>query len=66
MIKKIESANEKVQVGNDQERAQSEKRFPLQKPRWEKTNLTTRYCVGGIKLRAVIACPRQVYHGTCY
>ena len=27
----------KVQVGKDQEKAQSEKRFPLQKPRWEKT-----------------------------
>ena len=26
----------KVQVGKDQEKAQSEKRFPLQKPRWEK------------------------------
>ena len=33
----------KVQVGNDQEKAQSEKRFPLQKPRWEKTKLTIRY-----------------------
>ena len=28
----------KVQVGKDQEKAQSEKRFPYQKPRWEKTN----------------------------
>ena len=27
---------EKVQVGIDQEKAQSEKRFPLQKPRWGK------------------------------
>ena len=35
--------NEKVQVGKDQEKAQSEKRFPLQKPRWEKTKLTIRY-----------------------
>ena len=26
----------KVQVGKDQEKAQSEKRFPLQKPRWGK------------------------------
>ena len=34
---------EKVQVGKDQEKAQSEKRFPLQKPRWEKTKLTVRY-----------------------
>ena len=33
----------KVQVGKDQEKAQSEKRFPLQKPRWEKTKLTVRY-----------------------
>ena len=30
--------HEKVLVGNDQEKAQSEKRFPLQKPRREKTN----------------------------
>ena len=42
------SFNEKVQVGKDQEKAQSEKgairkRFPLQKPRWEKTKLTIRY-----------------------
>ena len=40
--------NKKVQVGKDQEKAQSEKgairkRFPLQKPRWEKTKLTIRY-----------------------
>ena len=34
---------EKVQVGKDQEKAQSEKRFPLQKPRWERTKLTVRY-----------------------
>ena len=33
----------KVQVGNDQEKAQSEKRFPLQKPRRDKTKLTIRY-----------------------
>ena len=33
----------KVQVGKDQEKAQSEKRFPLQKPRWEKNKLTIRY-----------------------
>ena len=33
----------KVQVGKDQEKAQSEKRFPLQKPRWEKTKITIRY-----------------------
>ena len=33
----------KVQVDKDQEKAQSEKRFPLQKPRWEKTKLTMRY-----------------------
>ena len=31
-------ASLKVQVGKDQEKAQSEKRFPLQKPRWEKPN----------------------------
>ena len=35
--------SKKVQVGKDQEKAQSEKRFPLQKPRWEKTKLTIRY-----------------------
>ena len=33
----------KVQVGKDQEKAQPEKRFPLQKPRWVKTKLTIRY-----------------------
>ena len=33
----------KVQAGKDQEKAQSEKRFPLQKPRFEKTKLTIRY-----------------------
>ena len=33
----------KVQVGNDQEKAQSEKRFPLQKPKWENIKLTIRY-----------------------
>ena len=33
----------KVQVGKDQEKAQSEKTFPLQKPRWEKTKPTIRY-----------------------
>ena len=33
----------KVQAGKDQEKAQSEKRFPLQKQRWEKTKLTIRY-----------------------
>ena len=33
----------KEQVGKDQEKEQSEKRFPLQKPRWEKTKLTIRY-----------------------
>ena len=35
--------HKKVQVGKDQEKAQSEKRFPLQKPRWEKNKLTIRY-----------------------
>ena len=38
--------HKKVQVGKDQEKAQSEKKkkkFPLQKPRWEKTKLTIRY-----------------------
>ena len=35
--------SKKVQVGKDQEKAQSEKRFPLQKPRWVKTKLTIRY-----------------------
>ena len=33
----------KVQVGKEQEKAQSEKRFPLQKPRREKTKPTIRY-----------------------
>ena len=33
----------KVQVGKDQEKTQSEKRFPLQKPKWEKTKLKIRY-----------------------
>ena len=33
---KIMLANRKVQVGKDQEKAQSEKSFPLQKPRREK------------------------------
>ena len=37
------SLNEEVQVDKDQEKAQSEKRFPLQKLRWEKTKLTIRY-----------------------
>ena len=37
------SKHGKVQVGKDQEKAQSEKRLPLQKPRWEKTKLTIRY-----------------------
>ena len=32
-----------VQVDNDQENAQSEKKFPFQKPRWKKTKLTNRY-----------------------
>ena len=35
----------KVQVGKDQEKAQSEKRFPLQKPRWEKTKLSFKLVV---------------------
>ena len=34
---------DRVQVGKDQEKAQLEKRFPLQKPRWEKTKLIIRY-----------------------
>ena len=33
----------KTRVGNDQEKAQSGKRFPLPKPRWEKSKLTIRY-----------------------
>ena len=33
----------KVQVGKDQEKVQSEKEFPLQKLRLEKTKLTIRY-----------------------
>ena len=35
-------SKKKVQVGKDQEKAQSEK-DSLQKPRWEKTKLTIRY-----------------------
>ena len=35
------SATQKVQVGNDQEKAQSEKRIPLRKPRWGKLNSNT-------------------------
>ena len=34
--------SKEVQVGNDQENAQSEKKFPLQKPRWEKNKSTIR------------------------
>ena len=34
---------EKVQVGKDQEKAQSEKDSHSKKPRWEKTKLTIRY-----------------------
>ena len=37
-ITKLLAGFKKVQVGKDQEKAQSEKRFPLQKPRWEKPN----------------------------
>ena len=33
----------KVQVGKDQEKAQSEKDSHQKKPRWEKTKLTVRY-----------------------
>ena len=33
----------KVQVGKDQEKAQSEKDSHSQKPRWEKNKLTIRY-----------------------
>ena len=35
----------KVQVGNDQEKAQSEKRFPLQKPRREKKQTNNKVLV---------------------
>ena len=41
--KKFKYIKKKVQVGKDQEKAQSEKRLPLQKPRWEKTKLTIMY-----------------------
>ena len=34
---------EKVQVGKDQEKAQSEKDSHSKHPRWEKTKLTIRY-----------------------
>ena len=37
------SLNKKVQVGKDQEKAQSEKDSHSKKPRWEKTKLTIRY-----------------------
>ena len=33
------TGHEKVQVGKDQEKAQSEERFPLQKPRREKNQI---------------------------
>ena len=39
----VMEAFKKVQVGKDQEKAQLEKRFPLQKPRREKTKPTIRY-----------------------
>ena len=35
--------DKKVQVGKDQEKAQSEKDSHSKKPRWEKTKLTIRY-----------------------
>ena len=37
------NVNGKVQVGNDKEKAQSEKEFPFQKSRWEKTKLKLRF-----------------------
>ena len=43
LLTKSQNCSWEVQVGKDQEKAQSEKRFPLQKPRWEKTKLTIRY-----------------------
>ena len=43
IINGLDSFSKKVQVSKDQEKAQSVKRFPLQKPRWEKTKLTIRY-----------------------
>ena len=33
----------KVQVGNDQLKGAIRKKFPLQKPKWEKTKLTKRH-----------------------
>ena len=36
-------SHEKVQVGKDQEKAQSEKDSHSKKPRWEKTKLTIKY-----------------------
>ena len=39
----LNSEFKQIQVGKDQENAQSEKRLPLQKPRSEKTKLTIRY-----------------------
>ena len=35
--------NQKVQVGKDQEKAQSEKDSHSKKPRWEKTKVTIKY-----------------------
>ena len=47
----------KVQVGKDQEKAQSEKRFPLQKPRWEKKHF---YCPDIFSFEEMLF-PRQVF-----
>ena len=43
----VVNSNKKVQVGKDQEKAQSEKRFPLQKPEVGKTKPTIRYLYHG-------------------
>ena len=43
LLADTKDAFEKVQVGKDQEKAQSEKDSHSKKPRWEKTKLTIRY-----------------------
>ena len=43
LVETYTEIHKNVQVGKDQEMAQSEKRFPLQLLRWEKNKLTIRY-----------------------
>ena len=42
-LERIITTNEKVQIGKDQEKAQSAKDSHSKNPRWEKTKLTIRY-----------------------